>query len=199
MRRDEVALDAAFVLDDVRIGEELRRVHGHAGDLVDAVAAVLELTLPDQVVEEPGRRLPGDEFLPFETGRAVPVEAGARLAQPRQHFVFVRFRLVIELAAVEIERRVVDEPELGEDLRRVERELQRDLVDVVVEAHRGEPEPHRGHCDGDGGETANPREYLANFPHRHPALSLPLAESPALYRGARAQRGLRNNCCAIAR
>jgi len=50
------------------------------------------------------------------------------LAQPRQDGVLVHLGLVIEFAAMEVKRRVVDEAELGEDLRPVERELQGDLV-----------------------------------------------------------------------
>ena len=76
------------------------------------------------------------QLLAREAVRTVLVETGARLPQPGQDFVLVRLGLVVELAAVEVERRVVDETELGEDLRRVGGELQRDLVDVVVQARR---------------------------------------------------------------
>ena len=167
----QVPLDAALVLDDVGVGQELRSADRDAGNLVDAVAAVLELALADQVVEEPRRGLPGNEFLAREAVRTVLIETGARLPQPGQNFVFVRLGLVIELAAVEVEWRVVDEAELGEDLRRVGGQLQGDLVDVVVQPDGREPEPHRCHGQADNEQATDPCQHLPDFSHRHPALS----------------------------
>jgi hypothetical protein len=66
---------------------------------------------------------------------------------------------------VEIEQRVVDHAELGQGLRRSECELDRDLVDVIVDADRGDPEPHGRAQKANAQHARNPQQDLADDTH----------------------------------
>ncbi len=113
----QIAPCAAFALDDMCIGKELRHVDGDARDLVDPVATVLQLGLADQIVEEPGADLPAEQFLALETLGSVTIESGTRPAQTFEHLVLEGLRLVVEPAAVEVEQRVIDDADLRQRLR----------------------------------------------------------------------------------
>jgi hypothetical protein len=91
----QVSLDAALVLDDVGVGEELRGADQDAGNLVDAVAVVLEFALADEVVEDPRRGFPGNEFLAREAAGPY-LSTGARLIS-RAKGVLVHLSLIVEL------------------------------------------------------------------------------------------------------
>jgi hypothetical protein len=59
----EISLGTTRAFDDMTIGQKLRGIDRYAGNLIDAISRVLELALPDEVIQKPGGDLPGEEFL----------------------------------------------------------------------------------------------------------------------------------------
>ena len=53
-----IAFGTATVDDGMGVSEKFGQVYGNAAQLVNAVAAVFSLRLPEYIVEEPGGNLP---------------------------------------------------------------------------------------------------------------------------------------------
>ena len=73
--------------------------------------------------------------------------------------------VVAELAAVEVERRVIDQSDAGQKFGRIERELCCELVDDIVDGDRIEPEPHRRAAGANNQQQQQSAQSLGSKSH----------------------------------
>ena len=99
------------------IGQELGQVHRHARDLIDAIAAVTQLRLAEQIIKEPRGDLPGQQFLSGEPLWTVGIQACPSGLQFGDTALFFCLGVVRQFAAMEIQWRIINGTKVGQQLR----------------------------------------------------------------------------------
>ena len=99
------------------IGQELGQVHRHARDLIDAIAAITQLRLAEQIIKEPGSDFPGKKFLPGEPLRAIRIHARPCSAQLGNTAFLLFLGVVRQFAAMKIQQSVIYGAKVGQQFR----------------------------------------------------------------------------------